>query len=44
MGFTVIIFLSYLIYADPTVGSKSTVNDLANGLYWGVVSQENKEG
>ena len=38
MGFIVIIFLSYITYADPTQKSKGTVSDLANGLYWGVVS------
>ena len=39
MGFIVIMFLSYLTYADPTPDSKGTVPDLASGLYWGVVSQ-----
>ncbi len=42
MGFIVIMFLSYITYADPTVTKKSTVTDLANGLYWGVVSEQNK--
>ncbi len=39
MGFIVIMFLSYITYADPTISSESTVSDLANGLYWGVVSR-----
>eukprot|EP00794_Sanderia_malayensis_P012156 gene12156-13410_t len=38
MGFIVIMFLSYITYADPTAKGDPTVTDLANGLYWGVVS------
>ncbi|XP_065063098.1 potassium voltage-gated channel subfamily KQT member 4-like isoform X2 [Rhopilema esculentum] len=41
MGFIVVLFLSYLAYAEPVIiGGKQnrTVDDLANGVYWAIVS------
>ena len=41
MGFIVVLFLSYLTYAEPVIiGGKQnrTVDNLANGLYWAIVS------
>ena len=41
MGFIVVLFLSYLTYAEPVIidGKQNrTVDNLANGLYWAIVS------
>eukprot|EP00794_Sanderia_malayensis_P012171 gene12171-13426_t len=41
MGFIVVLFLSYLVYAEPVILSdnqKRTTDSLANSLYWAIVS------
>ena len=41
MGFIVVFFLSYLVYAEPVIiegRQNRTVDNLANGLYWAIVS------
>ncbi len=41
MGFIVVLFLSYLVYAEPIFmkgPEKRTTESLANSLYWAIVS------